>query len=61
MLGGKDNGPDKDKKDRMKIEIELVNSGLIEDAEGEVEYEVKMNSQELEVEIEDVPVGSYGF
>ena len=61
VLGGKDNGPDKDKKDRMKIEIELVNSGLIEDAEGEVEYEVKMNSQELEVEIEDVPVGSYGF
>ena len=61
VLGGKDNGPDKDKNDRMKIEIELVNSGLLEDAEGEVEYEVKMNSRELEVEIDDVPMGSYGF
>ena len=74
VLGGKQKGDaddsssddsssddDSSSGDRMKIEVELENTGLIEDAEGEIEYDVKKNSTELEVEIEDVPAGLYGF
>lgn len=54
------NGQDKD-KGKEKTEVDLENTGVIPEAEGEVEYETHKNSAEFEVEIEDVPAGSYGF
>jgi hypothetical protein len=60
VLAEKKKGP-KDKGDKMKVSIELESTGQIDGAEGEVEYEVKMNETEFEVEIKGVPMGSYGF
>ena len=60
VLGEKETGP-KDKADKTKVELELVNTGVegYEDAEGKVEYEVEEDGSEFEVEIEDVPAGTY--
>jgi len=60
VLSEKEKGP-KDKGEMMKISLELENTGVLEGADGEVEYEVKMNETEFEVEIEGVPAGFYGF
>lgn len=62
VLGEKVKGP-KDKGDETKIELALENTGVTgyEDAEGKVEYEVGSDEREFEIEIEDVPAGSYGL
>lgn len=60
VLAEKVTGPDKDKdKDKTQVEIDLESTGVIEGAEGEVEYETNGDSAEFEVEIENVPAGSY--
>lgn len=61
VLTAKQPGNGKDKPLKEKTKVDLENTGIIPDAEGEVEYETHMDSQELEVEIEDVPAGGYGF
>jgi hypothetical protein len=65
VLGEKEKGPkdDDDDEDGLEIEVELENTGVagFEEAEGEVEYEVKTDIRKFEVEIEDVAAGSYGF
>ena len=43
----------------IEIEADLVNTGVILDAEGEAEWEMNTNRVEFSVEIEDVPAGSY--
>ncbi len=60
ILAEKQTGP-KDKGEMVKISLELENISEIESAEGEVEYEVKMNETVFEVEIKGLPVASYGF
>lgn len=60
VLAEKERGP-KDKGEMTKVSADLESTGVIDGAEGEVEYEVKMNETEFEVEIEGVPMGSYGF
>lgn len=47
--------------DRSTVEVDFENTGIIESAEGEVSYEAKSNSEEFEVEIKGVPVGTYGL
>jgi hypothetical protein len=62
VLGEKVKGPkDKDDGEKMKLELEFENLQVAgyEDAEGEVEYEISSDERELEVELEDMPVGSY--
>jgi len=60
VLAEKQKGP-KDKGEMMKISLELENISTIESAEGEVEYEIKMNETVFEVEIKGVPAATYGF
>ena len=51
--------PDKDDKEGTKVEIDLDSTEVIEGAEGEAEYEDYADEKEFEVEIENVPAGSY--
>lgn len=44
---------------RSEIEVDLNNLGVYPEGEGEAAYEEKNSSVEFEVEIEDVPAGSY--
>jgi len=62
VLAEKEKGP-KDKADKLKIQVEMENTGAagFELAEGELEYEVKVNQTEFDVEIKGVMAGSYGF
>lgn len=60
VLAEKEKGP-KDTSERVKVSVGMENTGLIENAEGELEYEVKINSSEFEVEVKGLPAGSYGF
>ena len=48
---------------KLEIEVSLDNTGVagFEDAEGKAEYEVEGEEREFEIEIEDVPAGSYGL
>jgi hypothetical protein len=57
----KGNGGDEDSVDELKVEIDLDNTGVLADAEGEAEYEVKNGRREFEVEISGVPAGDYGL
>lgn len=60
--GGNGNGPPivpPGQADRFEIEIDLENTGADDDASGEAELESKNNRLTFEVEIEDLPVGSY--
>ena len=52
--GGQGNGNGVD-----EVSVALEATGLIEGAEGVAEYRDKNNSTEFEVEIEDVPAGTY--
>jgi hypothetical protein len=64
VLAEKEKGPkDKGPKDNDKTEVsaELQSTGLIDGAEGEVEYEVGADEAEFEVEFKGVPAGTYGF
>lgn len=62
MLAEKEKGP-KDKGEMLKVsvELEIGSKADTESAEGEVEYEVKMNETVFEVEIKGVSTGLYGF
>ena len=48
-----------DEGDFVEIEVDLENTGVLLDAEGEAEWEMNSNRVEFSVEVEDVPVGSY--
>ena len=50
---------DKEDSDGLKIKVDLNNTGEIEGAEGEVEFEVEGDETEFEVEVENLPVGLY--
>jgi hypothetical protein len=45
--------------DYIEIEVDLDNTGVLPEAEGEAEWEMNSQRVEFSVEIEDVPVGSY--
>jgi hypothetical protein len=45
--------------DFVEIEVDLLNAGVLSEAEGEAEWEMNSDRVEFSVEIEDVPVGSY--
>jgi len=45
----------------IEIEVELENTGLLADAEGEVEWRMNSERVDFSVEIEDVPLGSYSL
>ena len=57
VLAGKSNGGGGNGK--MEIEVDLENTGVYPEAEGEASYLEKNNSVEFEVEIKGVPVGIY--
>lgn len=44
-----------------EIEVDLINDGVYPAAEGEAELEIESDEVNFEVEIEDVPVGSYAL
>ena len=54
--------PDDDGDDEEGIEIEadFTNTGVIEGAKGEAEYEMDADETEFSVKIKDVPAGFYG-
>jgi len=60
-----DGGPDLDLRrpegDEVEIEIDLLNSGVFAAGEGDAELELRDDRSEFDVEIEDVPVGSYSL
>lgn len=43
----------------LEIEVELVNSGQLQGAKGEAEWEMSSSHIEFSVEIEEVPAGNY--
>jgi len=45
--------------DFIEIEVDLLNTGVLSEAEGEAEWEMNSHRVEFSVEIEDVPVGTY--
>lgn len=45
----------------IEIEIDLANTGVLSEAKGEAEWEMRSDRVEFSVEIEDVPVGSYAL
>lgn len=51
--------PDEDDEEGTKVEIDLDSTEVIEGAKGEAEYEDYADEKEFEVEIENVPGGSY--
>ena len=62
VLAEKDNGNNgggNGNNGKQEISVELDNTGIMPAAEGKATYEIKNNSVEFEVEIEDVPAGSY--
>ena len=48
-----------DEGDFIEIEVELVNTAVLADAEGEAEWKMTSDHVEFSVEIEDVPAGTY--
>lgn len=58
--GPKDKGP-KDHDETIEAGVALESTGLIDGAEGEVEYEVGADETEFEVEFKGVPASTYGF
>jgi hypothetical protein len=59
--GKKDDDDDDDDGDKIVIKTDLVSSGEIEGAEGELEFEIDGDEREFEVEIESIPVGTYSL
>ncbi len=63
--GGDDNGGDNGGVDidfgTVDIEVELTNTGVFPDASGDAKLEPRTDRTDFSVEIEDVPVGSYGL
>jgi hypothetical protein len=53
--GGNGNG----NNGKQEISVEMDNTGVMPAAEGKATYEIKNNSVEFEVEIEDIPAGMY--
>ncbi|NDY95131.1 hypothetical protein G3I74_05255 [Wenzhouxiangella sp. C33] len=51
--GGKGPGPD------LEIDFDLPNEGVYPDASAEAQYEIDEDGREFEVEIDDVPAGTY--
>lgn len=59
MGGGMDNCVEDG--DYIEIEVELNNTGVLADAEGDAEWEMNSSRVEFSVDIEDVPTGSYAL
>jgi hypothetical protein len=60
VLSEKENGKkDKEDKEGIEIEIDLDNTGIIDGAKGEAEYEIYADEREFSIKIKDVPAGSY--
>jgi hypothetical protein len=60
VLGDKVTGPkDKDDEDKITVEVDFENTGVIDGARGETEYEIKGDESEFSVQIQGVPVGDY--
>ena len=59
-MGG-DHGGDEcvEEGDFIEVEIDLENTGILVDANGEAEWEMNSHRVKFSVEIEDVPVGDY--
>lgn len=59
-MGGHHGGDDcVEDGDFIEVEIDLENSGVLVEAEGEAEWEMNSHRVKFSVEIEDVPVGDY--
>ena len=52
---------DDDDDDGLKIEADLTNTGVIEGAKGEAEFEMDSDETEFSIKIKDVPAGLYAF
>jgi hypothetical protein len=60
MGGGMGEGPDcVEDGEYIEIEVDLLNTGVLANAEGEAEWEMNASRVRFAVEIEDVPTGSY--
>ena len=60
VLSEKVQGPkDKESEDGIKIEVDLTNTGVDEDAKGEAELEIWADETEFSVKIKNVPAGIY--
>lgn len=60
VLSEKVQGPkDQESEDGIKIEIDLTNTGVGEDAKGEAELEIWADETEFSVKIKNVPAGIY--
>ena len=61
-MGG-DHGGDEcvEEGDFIEVEIDLENTGVLADANGEAEWEMNSHRVKFSVEIEDVPVGDYSL
>jgi len=52
---------DDDDGDGLKIEADFTNTGVIEGAKGEAEFEMDSDETEFSVKIKDVPAGLYAL
>jgi hypothetical protein len=59
MGGGHGGAECVDDGDFIEVEIDLDNTGVLADADGEAEWELNSHRVKFSVEIEDVPVGNY--
>jgi hypothetical protein len=63
VLAAKETGKPDDKpgngSSNVKIEVDLTNTGVIAQAEGEAEFSISGVNTEFEIEIENVPAGLY--
>lgn len=57
--GDSDDDSDDDNPDSVSIEASFINTGVISEAEGDVEYQDNSERIEFEVEAEDLPQGNY--
>lgn len=59
-MGGHHGGDDcVEEGDFIEVEVDLENTGVLVEAEGEAEWEMNSHRIKFSVEIEDVPVGDY--
>ena len=60
VLSEKEKGKkDKQDKDGIELEVDLDNTGILDGAKGEAEFEIYADESEFSVKIKQVPVGSY--
>ncbi len=60
VLSEKEKGKkDKEDKDGIKLEVDLDNTGILDGAKGEAEFEIYADESEFSVKIKQVPEGSY--